>query len=277
LADHQQGWQQKFAQEGIKLPVWAGMTLHDVRRCLIQNLGVMQRCTLEAEAKNPIIVALDGKSWEEILPTLDQLRTTGCILKVNDFAFANGFDNVLPDLSVYGRVMLDLKLHDIKNTIANTCKRIRVHKPWAVTVHASGSKAMMEEAVKTLEGTSTKVLAVTVLTSFDEATCEEVYVRKPWDQVMALARIAKEAGAHGLVCSPEEVKELKRIYPEMTFVVPGVRSPGAAKGDQKRVATPREARDDGADHLVMGRQVLGAEDPVKEVERVMTEELGIAA
>jgi len=277
LVDRQQGWREKFVSEGVSVPVWAGMTLHDVRRHLIQTLGVMKRCSPDVEAKNPIIVAYDGKSWDEILPILDQLRTTGCIAKVNDLLFDEGFAHLLPNLSVYARVMVDVKEHDISNTVTNITRRIRPHQPWAITVHASGGKEMVEAAVKALEGTPTKVLAVTVLTSIDPVTCDEIYQRIPLEQVLKLAEIAHNGGAHGFVCSPQEAQVLRQKYPEATIVTPGVRSPGAEAGDQQRIDTPAAAIDNGASNVVMGRQLLGAADPVQEVKRVMSEELRITA
>ena len=273
LVDRQQGWKEHLTKAGINVPVWAGMTLHDVRRHLINTLGAMERCSKKTEEENPMIVAPAGKDWDEILPVVDQLRTSGCILKVNDLLFDEGIDHLLPNLSVYGRVMADIKCPDIPNTVANTCKRLRPHAPWAVTVHASGGKDMIDAAVKTLEGTQTLVLAVTVLTSLKGKDCEEVYTRRPIEQVMALADIAHRAGAHGLVCSPKEVKRLRKKYPKMTLVTPGIRSSGVDAGDQKRVATPNEAMENGADHIVMGRQIFGVDDPVAEVRRVLSEEL----
>lgn len=276
LVDRQQGWQGNLGKQGVDLPVWAGMTLHDVRRHLIQTLGVMQRCDQEVEDKNPIIVALDGKDWESILPIIDQLRTTGCILKVNDLLFAEGIKRLLPNLSVYGRVMADLKGHDIPNTVANTCRRLRGCPPWAVTVHGSGGPKMVQSAVEVLAGTNTKVLAVTVLTSIDPETCEEIYVRQPMDQVMNLAKMALGAGAHGLVCSPQEVRELRNeLGLGFTIVTPGVRSHGVDSHDQSRTDTPAAAFENGANYLVIGRQILGAADPVAEVRRILIEELRV--
>ncbi len=274
LVDRQQGWQKKFAEENIHMSVWPGMTLHDVRYHLIRTFGAMKRCDGQLEEKNPIIVALDGKSWEEILPIVDPLRTTGCILKVNDLLFDKGIEWLVPNLSVYGRVMVDLKGHDIPNTLENVAKRLRKNPPWAVTVHASAGEEGIRALVKALEGTRIMVLAVTVLTSFDEKTCEEIYSRKPLDQVRALEAVAAKAGVHGFVCSPEEVSELRSFG--KILVTPGVRSPGADKGDQKRVDTPHAAVERGANYLVMGRQIVGAPDPVAEVRRVLTDELGIS-
>ncbi|MFA6446256.1 MAG: orotidine-5'-phosphate decarboxylase [Candidatus Paceibacterota bacterium] len=275
LVDRQQGWRKKFQTEGLDLEVWPGMTLHDVRRYLIEH-GIMERCRPDVEAKNPIIVALDGKDWLDILPIIDRLRTTGCILKVNDLLFWEGYKDLVPDLQVYGRVMVDIKGHDITKTLENIIQRFAKNPPWAVTVHASGGEEMIKKVVEGFAGKKTKTLAVTVLTSFDKATCQEIYSQLPWDEVKRLAAIAVRAGAHGLVCSPKEVHRLKVLYPKMELVTPGVRSPGVDPGDQKRVDTPARSMKLGARFLVMGRQILGSADPVAEVNRVLKEELSIS-
>lgn len=274
LVDRQQGWKKKFGEAGISMEVWSGMTLHDVRRYLVAG-GIMQRCDKDLEAKNPLIIALDGKSWEDVLSIVDPLRTTGCIFKVNDLLFAKGIESLVPNLQVYGRVMVDLKGHDIPNTLENISRRCLQNPPWAVTVHASGGEAMIKAVVDVLKGTETKVLAVTVLTSIDPTTCQGIYHATPIDQVKALVQIADKAGAHGFVCSPEEVKDLKASYPGKIFVTPGVRSPGADAGDQKRIGTPVAAREDGADYLVMGRQICENKNPVAEVTRLLAEELKV--
>lgn len=273
LVDRQQGWQKNISSTGV--PVWAGMTLHDVRRELIA-LGLMKRCEERREELNPVILALDGKSWDEILPIVDRLRTTGCILKVNDLGFSQAMEHLLLELSVYGRVMIDLKGHDIPNTVANYLKRIRKYNPWAVTVHASGGRNMVKEAREVLYGTDTKVLAVTVLTSLDDVACREVYGSDAITTAKRLAKLAFESGADGIVCSPLEVGPIKSEFPQWgdkLFVTPGVRSTSADIGDQARVATPSDAILWGATHFVGGRQFLNAPDPVLEVERVMKDEL----
>lgn len=273
LVDRQQGWQNKFSDLGIQMPVWSGLTLHDVRRQLIE-LDIMQRCPAEAEELNPIILALDGKSWDEVLPVIDQLRTTGNILKVNDLLLFEGAKNLIPDLSVYGRVMADFKGHDISNTVYNMCQRLKACPPWAVTVHASGGLEMVKAAQKGLENTNSKVLAVTVLTSINAETCEEIYSRLPMEQVVKLANAVGKY-ADGFVCSSEEVGTLSQMFPGKEFVVPGVRSEGQEKQDQNRTGTPKYAMDNGATKIVMGRQILGAIDPVAEMSRVLIDELGI--
>lgn len=273
LVDRQQGWKEKI---GSDVTVWPGMTLHDARRCLIE-IGALQRCDPATEAKNPIIIALDGKSWEEILPIIDLLRTTGCIFKVNDLLFEEGFERLIPDLSIYGRVMVDIKGHDIPDTVKHITTRLQKYSPWGVTVHASGGGEMISAAVEALKGTPTKVIGVTLLTSINDVGCKNIYTRNPADQVLVLASIAIKNGAHGLVCSPDEVGILRRTYPETALIVPGIRSAeiDIANDDQKRIGTPSQTIKDGANYIVMGRQIFQAPNPVDEVHRILKKELGL--
>ena len=274
IIDRQQGWEEKFNELGIKTTVCAGMTLHDVRRCLIE-LGKLQRCDPETEKKNPIIVAIDGVGWDEALPILDPLRTTGCIIKVNDWIFNEGFENLLPELSVYGRVMVDIKSHDITNTVGNTFRRLAKYKPWAVTIHASAGKKKISEAVKQSRDYGIKVLAITLLTDIGYDECMKIYNRNAHDQVMAMATLAVGAGAHGLVCSAEEVMDLSTNFPGILLVVPGIRSPDKDTDEHERKGTPKQVIKDGASYIVMGRQILQSPNPVAEVNRILTEELEI--
>lgn len=274
LVDRQQGWQDTFNNENIHLDVWAGMTLHDVRKYLITH-GIMQRCDPSVEEKNPLIVSLDGKSWEECLPLIDELRPTGCILKVNDLLIYEGSRSLLPDLEVYGRVMVDIKGHDIPNTLKNICRRLLECPPWAVTVHGSGGEEMISSVVQMFKGTHTKVLVVTLLTSLDRETGKEIYCRTPIGQVKKLASIAERAGADGIVCSPKEVKIMSALRPWMSYITPGVRSPGVEEDDQARVDTITGAMNNGSTNPVSGRQIINSDDPAAEVRRILHEELSV--
>jgi orotidine-5'-phosphate decarboxylase len=171
-------------------------------------------------------------------------------------------------------VFLDLKLHDIPRTVARAVASVgRLGASW-LTVHACGGPAMLEEASRTAgEVDRLELLAVTVLTSLDQQDLARVGVTGDLQgQVEGLARLAREAGVMGLVCSPKDVARLRAaVGGEPTFVCPGVRPAGAAAGDQKRVATPREALDAGADLLVIGRPVTGAPDPVEAARRILEE------
>jgi len=263
-------------QRHPSLNVWPGMMIHDIRRELI-NIGAIEKCDKDIERNNPLIIALDNISWLTALPFLEKIRTWGCILKVNDLIFDEGFNNLLPELSVYGRVMVDLKGHDIPQTVENTCRRLARHKPWAVTVHASGGPEMIRAAKRGLEGTDTKVLAVTVLTSLDDGDCKSIYSKESAETVRKLAFLASTAKVDGFVCSPHEVQEIKLLHPgsPYTFVTPGIRSKGISMNDQARISTPKGAIDNGADYIVMGRQILQADDPIEEIKRILREELGI--
>jgi orotidine-5'-phosphate decarboxylase len=276
LVDRQQGWKKKFVELGINMDIWPGMTLHDIRRHLIEN-GYMERCDPDLEEKNPMIIGMDKGSWEEHLPLADRIRTTGCILKVNDLLWNEGIKNLTPNLQVYGRVMADIKGHDISNTLANISSHFLPFPPWAVTVHGSGGKEMIEAVVNKFKGTPTKVLVVTLLTSIDPRTCEEIYARQSIEQVRALAKIGYRAGAHGFVCSVEETEELRKAYPEKLIINPAIRSAGktVAGDDQSRKGTPEGAIALGANHIVMGRQITQAKDPSAEVLRVLKEELNV--
>lgn len=277
MVDRQQGWKQNFAKKGIHMPVWAATDLHTVRGHVIDTFGLMRRCDPAMEENNPFILAADGKPWDEVLPLIDELRPGGFIIKVNDLLHDKTRNDIVKDISVYGRTMIDFKGHDIPETVYNTCRQYRNEKnpPWAVTVHASGGVEMVRAAVRAFEGTPTKVLAVSVLTSMDQETCKTVYHRTRLTEVKDLAKIGHEAGCHGFVCSGNEVQGLKQRYSEKEFVIPGTRSPGAAAHDQKNVITHAEAIRLGATKLVAGRQFTKAISPIGELKRVITDELGI--
>jgi orotidine-5'-phosphate decarboxylase len=158
-------------------------------------------------------------------------------------------------------IFLDLKLHDIPNTVAGAARAVGDLAPELLTVHASGGAAMVRAAVEALP--VTKVTGVTVLTSLADSDLADVGLRGPAPEaVLRLARLAVGAGARALVCSPQEVAAVRaEVGPGVTLVTPGVRPAGSAAGDQARVATPERALADGADLLVVGRPITGAPDP----------------
>jgi len=158
-------------------------------------------------------------------------------------------------------LFLDLKLHDIPNTVAGAVASLAPLAPAILTVHAAGGAAMLA-AVRAAAPPQTKIVAVTVLTSLDDDDLLSAGVADgSAAQVLRLARLARDAGIDGIVCSPHEVAAAKAIWPNGLFVVPGVRPEGSAVGDQKRVMTPRAARDAGAGVLVIGRPITAAADP----------------
>jgi orotidine-5'-phosphate decarboxylase len=182
-----------------------------------------------------------------------------------EFFVANGPAGVRLVKRAGRPLFLDLKLADIPNTVAGAVRAAARLQPRFLTVHAGGGKAMMRAAVDAVAagGVPMQLLAVTVLTSLDAADLHGLGVhRQPADQVRALAELALEAGCGGLVCAPSEVALLRETFgPQPILVVPGIRPADAPAGDQKRTLTPREARDAGADVLVVGRPITAAERP----------------
>lgn len=223
---------------------------------------------------NPIILALDGMDLELALGIVK--RTKGAVwgYKINDlfYDFNNDPLEILNEISECGHIMFDLKLHDIPNTVVNYCERIKRWPVDIVTVHASGGWEMINAASSTLknqDGTS-KVAAVTVLTSLNNTLCASVYHMDVNEQVACLAMIAKDAGAGYLVCSPKELPLLSGYM--IRKIVPGIRpSWYQNKDDQKRVTTPLEAILGGADKLVIGRPITKSSDPVKAAQDTLKE------
>ncbi len=214
---------------------------------------------------NPIYLALD-------LPRLDAAEALARKVKSHvgglklglEFFCAHGHHGVHEIAKLGLPIFLDLKLHDIPNTVAAAMQAIRVLEPAIVTVHASGGRAMMEDA-KAAAGERCKVVGVTLLTSLDDKDLTRTGVNgSAHDQVLRLAELAQTAGLDGIVCSGHEVAAVHRQWKEGYFVIPGLRPANGSDGhgDQKRTVTPREASDAGASVLVIGRPISRAEDPV---------------
>lgn len=212
--------------------------------------------------KGPIFVALDTPDLERAKALASKVRNhVGGIKLGLEFFAANGRSGVTEMARLGLPIFLDLKLHDIPNTVAKAVQALRDLEPAVLTVHAAGGRAMMEDA-KAAAPAGTKVVAVTVLTSLDGEDLRSIGLdADPHTQVERLTALAQEAGLDGVVCSGAEVKAAKRLWPGGFFVVPGVRPAEGAAGDQKRVTTPRQALNDGASILVIGRPITAAEDP----------------
>ena len=211
---------------------------------------------------NPIYLALDVPRLDSALVLAQKVRShIGGVKLGLEFFCAHGHHGV-HELSKLGLpIFLDLKLHDIPNTVAAAMQAIHVLQPAIVTIHAAGGRAMMEDA-KAAAGENTRVVAVTVLTSLDDADLARTGIGgSSHDQVLRLAGLAQEAGLDGIVCSGHEVGAVHKQWKNGYLVVPGLR-PAAhgATEDQKRTVTPRAARDAGASVLVIGRPISRAED-----------------
>lgn len=212
---------------------------------------------------NPVYVALDVRHLDDAVALARTVKAhVGGIKLGLEFFCAHGHHGVREIARVGLPIFLDLKLHDIPNTVAGAMQSIHVLEPAIVTIHASGGRAMMEDA-KAAAAEHCKVVGVTLLTSLDERDLTRTGIEgSAHDQVMRLAELAEAAGLDGIVCSGREVAAVHKQWKDGFFVVPGIRLPDNAVGDQKRVVSPRQARDDGASVLVVGRPITRAEDPV---------------
>ena len=212
---------------------------------------------------NPVFLALDLPKLQDAIDLAGKVRAhIGGVKLGLEFFCAHGAHGVHAIGQLDLPIFLDLKLHDIPNTVAGAMHAIHALEPAIVTVHASGGRAMMEDA-KAAAGENTKVVGVTMLTSMDERDLKRTGVNgNAHDQVQRLAELARESGLDGIVCSGQEVKSVHSDWKDGYLVVPGLRPAGSAVGDQKRVVTPRKARDDGASVLVIGRPISRAEDPL---------------
>ena len=211
---------------------------------------------------NPVYVALDTPYLDDAVAMAKKVKAhVGGVKLGLEFFCANGHHGVHEIAKLGLPIFLDLKLHDIPNTVAKAVQALNGLSPAILTIHASGGRAMMEDA-KAAAGLNTKVVGVTVLTSLDDHDLTRVGVSDdPHSQVERLADLAREAGLDGIVCSGQEVKAAHKAWKDGFFVVPGLRLAGGKTGDQKRIVTPRQARDDGASVLVIGRPITGAEVP----------------
>lgn len=218
-------------------------------------------------AEPRLVVALDFAQPEAALALAQQLDPVRCRLKVGKELFCRGGPATVARLVERGfAVFLDLKFHDIPNTVAGACRAVADLGVWMVNVHALGGSTMIAAAREAVERSRQRPLltAVTVLTSHDQAVLHEVGINgTPEAAVTRLASVAAAGGADGVVCSPHEASMLRERHGEhFALVTPGIRPASAVAGDQKRVMSPADARRAGADYLVVGRPVTQAPDPL---------------
>ena len=211
---------------------------------------------------NPIFVAIDTGELDRAIPLIQAVRAHAGGVKLGlEFFAALGPEGIRRVAQLRIPIFLDLKLHDIPNTVARAVEALGPLEPAILTVHAAGGAAMLE-AAKAAAPAQTKMVAVTVLTSLDDSDLAAAGVSGlAAEQVARLAGLARASGIDGIVCSGAEVAAARAAWPDGYFVVPGVRPPGGDAGDQKRVVTPIQALEDGASVLVIGRPITGARDP----------------
>ncbi len=235
--------------------------------------------TAISKPSDRIFVALDTTDVATAVSLAEKLRDwVGGVKMGKEFFTANGPQGVAEVSKVGMPVFLDLKWHDIPNTVAAAVRASQPLNPLFVNVHASGGAVMMQKAAEAAaEGGAnrSKVLGVTVLTSMGKDDLEGIGVEcSILDQVVRLARLAKASGLDGVVCSAKEITAIREACgPDFALMVPGIRPSWAATGDQKRIMTPSDAVAAGADYLVIGRPITQADDPVEAAKKI-AEELG---
>ncbi len=225
---------------------------------------------------SPIIVALDYPDKAPALALAQRLSPELCRLKVGKELFTRAGPALVENLQQLGfEVFLDMKYHDIPNTVAGAVTAAASLGVWMVNVHASGGRRMMEAAVEALQGAGhrPKLIAVTVLTSMSDEDLRELgYTQAAHERVSQLAGLAASSGVDGVVCSAQEAPRLREeCGAQFCLVTPGIRLAGDAAGDQRRVVTPAQAVANGSDYLVIGRSITAADDPLAALQRVLNE------
>tara|TARA_B100000902_G_scaffold70162_1_gene75937 strand:+ start:2670 stop:3353 length:684 start_codon:yes stop_codon:yes gene_type:complete len=224
--------------------------------------------------ENKIIIPLD-LDYQEALKLAKLLDPKICRMKIGNQLFTSSGPKVVKELHQLGfDVFLDLKFHDIPNTVHEAVKSAADLGVWMVNVHASGGKQMLEASKKALQQFSNPplLIAVTVLTSLSQEFLSEIGLDNLDDQVFRLTRMAKESGLDGVVCSASDAESVKKEFgEEFLTVTPGIRPSGSSLDDQSRVSTPSEAIASGSDYLVIGRPITGSEDPKKALEAIYKE------
>ena len=223
-----------------------------------------------------IIVALDYPGADAALQLVEQLSPELCRLKVGKELFTRAGPQLVESLVGQGfDVFLDLKFHDIPNTVASACHAAADLGVWMLNVHALGGARMLESAREGVSraGHSPLLIAVTILTSMDETDLAAVGLAgSPLENVMRLARLAQQSGLDGIVCSSREVTPLRaELERDFKLVTPGIRPAGSQADDQRRIMTPVDAVTNGSDYLVIGRPVTQADDPVGVLRTINSE------
>lgn len=226
-----------------------------------------------------IIVALDFEREADAISLIERLDPSRCRLKVGKEMFTRSGPQLVEKLVAKGYdVFLDLKFHDIPNTVAGACRSAADLGVWMINVHSLGGMRMMVAAREALEKASNRpqLIAVTILTSMGDEDIAQIGLSgTPADNVNRLALLAQEAGLDGVVCSPREVAMLREIIKaDFKLVTPGIRPAWSEKGDQTRITTPADAIRLGSDFLVIGRPITGAEDPLQALAKIEEELLG---
>jgi orotidine-5'-phosphate decarboxylase len=229
---------------------------------------------MNVNIKDPkVVIALDYADAKSALALVNQLDPSQCKLKVGKELFTSAGPQLVEQLVAKDfKVFLDLKFHDIPNTVAKACEAASNLGVWMLNVHASGGSAMMQSALEGVDKSTHNpyLIAVTVLTSMNQANLDELGVQNNIeDQVVKLASLSEKSGLHGVVCSAMEAERLRTVVnPNFLLVTPGIRPANASADDQTRIMTPSKALSMGASYLVVGRPITQAQSPIEALQAI---------
>jgi len=232
--------------------------------------------SFEHKKNSKIIVALDYDNKKDAIFLANKLDPSLCNLKVGLQLFVSCGPIIIKELHALGyKVFLDLKFHDITNTVVKSCLAASELGVWMINIHSSGGSKMMHQVMKEIKKNKHKtlVLGVTMLTSIDENEMKEIgYINNMEQQVINMAEMSYKSNLNGIVCSAQEAKLVKSRFPNSFLCVcPGIRSFDDNKNDQKRIMTPQMAFDNGADYIVVGRPIAESDDPLNTLKRIKKE------
>ena len=214
-----------------------------------------------------IIVAIDETNFQKASKIIDELDPKKCMIKIGSVSFNSMGEEIITYVSKKNfEIFLDLKLHDIPNTVKKSIQSLIKYPIKMLTIHISGGREMMQAAMEAVSGTDIKVFGVTALTSLNSNESKEIYQRNTSDQVTAMLSLAESIGIHGIVCSPHELT-LANQKKSLLTVTPGIRIK-SLNDDQKRVMTPQDAIKLGADYIVIGRPITSSDDIKESLNKI---------
>lgn len=259
LLDMANGWRRDFEKFQVDMPVWSGMSIDDMRRCLIDH-GYIDNYQVNGGEISPVIFSLEGKKWDNAMHVARSLRPMNCMYKVSDHVVEYSCADIVGYLGIYGPVIVDLNISHTPEVTGDICTRLKKYNPWAVTVNGFGGEKLTQVAVKSLRGADTKVLVNAVVPSLDKAELGLLFGTPQVDRLIdRIAESTNSADADGIICAPEHVLPVKKRYPKMLVVASDVHSLGVALPDDEEDKNV-DALQRGASYVVLDMSALDNSD-----------------